>query len=207
MSGMHRRHAARLRTVQKKLERLYALECGPDVVDFVQIAGDGSREQLLIRQIAGELEIALVLPPLEAAPAGTRPAPRKQGQPSDEWLQVLEGISHFVLVVDRARAGRSTTQLELELQAEVDKFVLLALERRSFGPADARTLHDALYERVHYLHPEESEAGERYRLANKLAARFVLRLLQNDEQERRLELLRRFYRSDQSAKIALARAA
>jgi hypothetical protein len=189
----------RLRRVQERLERLYGLEHGPDVSEFVRIANDGSREQLLIRELGTELELALVLPPNIESASSTAP--------SDLWLQVLEGVSHFVYIVERARTGLPATQLELELQAEVDKFVLLAIARRSFDTRAADILHTLLYERVAYLHDEGTEAGERYRLANSLAARFVRRIVDLNERELRLRMLRRFYRSGQTEKIALARAA
>ena len=50
----------------------------------------------------------------------------------DDLWKVLEGISHFNYLVLRAADDRSVTLLELELQAEVDKFVgtyLLLLEQ------------------------------------------------------------------------------
>jgi hypothetical protein len=72
----------------------------------------------------------------------------------------------------------------------------------------ARTLHARLYERVRYLHPPGSEDGDRYRLANDLAARFVARLLErSDAAAGVVRTLRRFYRSGQAEKIHLARAA
>jgi hypothetical protein len=182
-----------VRAVQERLERLYALERGPNVIDFVRMAEAGGREQLLIREHEDSLELSLELP--------------RQAHSADDWLQTLEGVSHFVYIVERARTGLPSTQLELELQAEVDKFVLLALEIQAFGSTEADSLHRLLYERVSYLHPEGSEAGERYRLANQLAARFVRRVVSTDQRELRLQLLRRFYRSGQTEKIALSRAA
>jgi hypothetical protein len=198
-------HHVALRAVQERLEHLYGLEKAPDVSDFVRIGNAGSRETLLLRESEDILEMALILPPqtqtLTLDDAGT---------PTDHALQVLEGVSHFVYLAERARTGLPATQLELELQAEVDKFLLLGMSTRRHDP---RTLHDRLYERVRFVHPENSEAGARYRLANGLAARFTARLV--DELElvdgerllRRLPLLRRFYRSGQTDKIRLARAA
>lgn len=188
----------KLRRVQKQLERLYGLEGGPDVAQFVEIANDGSREQLLIRERDSELELLLVLPPFGRAGGG---------ESSDEWLQAVEGVSHFVFLVERARTGLPTTQLELELQAEVDKFVLSALDYENLDRSDAHGLLESLYDRVQYLHPAGTEAGDRYRLANQLAARFAWRVLDRHAPHSRLQLLRRFYRSGQTDKIALASAA
>jgi len=147
-----------------------------------------------VRESDAAVELALVVPteaPLDGA--------------NDTWLQLLEGVSHFVYVVERVRTGLPTTQLELELQAEVDKFVLLGLEP-GFDRVRARRLHTHLFEGGRFLDAAGTEAGERYRLANDLAARLASRLLGRDFGESRA-LLRRFYRAGQTDKIALARAA
>ncbi len=60
------------------------------------------------------------------------------------------------------------TQLELELQAEVDKFVL-CLE---VSNDSAQRLLDRMFDSPRFLDAEGTEAGERYRLAHRLAARF-----------------------------------
>ena len=186
--------ASALRRLQRTLERYYGLESAPDVVRFVA-PGDGeTREHLLVRETDDALEIKLVLPPI-APEFGL----------NDGFLQLLEGVSHFLYLVERARTGLPATQLELELQAEVDKFVLLA-----FSPSplslERRALHEQLYEHVTYLHDANTELGERYRLANDLAARFTSRLL-DAESARARGLLQRFYRAGQGDKIRLARAA
>lgn len=192
--------ARHVRRVQKRLERLYALESGPNVLDFIRIATDDSCEKLLIRQADQELELALILP-------WQLPHSLRRSLPNNGWLHAVEGISHFVYMAERARTDLPTTQLELELQAEVDKFALLALEMRVPHFDRASELCELLYEQVRYIHDSHTEAGARYRLANQLAAKFVRRLLGANTGESRLRLLRRFYRSGQTEKIGLARAA
>ncbi len=195
-----------LRGLQRRLEQFYALEDAPDVVDFVRTGSGASRETLLLREQEGELEIAVVLPPHEHLDAAADAA-------SDLWLQLAEGVSHFVYLAERARTNLPATRLELELQAEVDKFVLLATEAGAVptGPSPShRRVHNLgrwLYEHVRFLHPEGTEAGDRYRLANDLAARFVTRTFSRLAPHAAHETLRRFYRSGQTEKIHLARAA
>jgi hypothetical protein len=120
-------------------------------------------------------------------------------------------VSHFVYLADRARVDRATTQLELELQAEVDKFVLLAAWLGEPSVQATATLRKRLYEDVIYAHEAESERGQRYRLANERAHTFVRRLERDYVEERRWpEMqaeLRRFYRLGQSDKLRLALAA
>jgi hypothetical protein len=122
-------------------------------------------------------------------------------------LQALEGVSHFVFLADRVKRGLPTTRLELELQAEVDKFVLLALAGEPTGEGERQALQVELFERVRYLSSEHSEEGQRYRLANDLAARYVRRLdATGPSGDLRAELCR-FYRAGQNDKIRMARAA
>jgi hypothetical protein len=190
-----------LRSLQRRLERLYALERAPDVVDFVRIGADGERETLLVREQSEEVELLLILPP------HGRPWPEHESTtPNDVYLQLVEGVSHFLYLAERVRTGLPATQLELELQAEVDKFVLLAVQSRSWEYERARRLHGQLYSNVQYLHPPETEAGARYRLANDLAARFVARLMDEPALPNVVRRLRGFYRSGQTDKIRLAAA-
>jgi len=171
-------------------------------VDFVRTGTGKSRETLVLRQSEEELEIALVLPPVEDSRELAR-----HNEPTDVWLQIVEGVSHFVYVAERARTELPATKLELELQAEVDKFVLLVFGGEPLAPDKARALHRKLYEGVRYLHAANTEDGARYRLANDLAARFASRLVDLGDHDVRARLLRRFYRAGQAEKLRLARAA
>lgn len=198
-----------LRLVQSRLERFYALERTPDIVDFVRIGRGDCREMLLVRQTEDALELALVLPPVaasERAPTDVSIEGFLRGD-RDVWLQLVEGVSHFVYIAERARTGLPATLFELELQAEVDKFVLLAFSSGHIDAFQAHRLLDDLYERVRFLDPAGSEAGERYRRANGLAARFVARLVALGDIAGIERALRRFYRSGQADKIRIAQAA
>lgn len=193
--------------LQRRLQQLYGLEDAPCISNYVTLAAPGEREQLLLRQCAEDhVELRLVVPdcPLRDALIPSLL--------SDSYLQVVEGVSHFVLVAERIRVGLPTSQLELELQAEVDKLVLVQQCLQSLPRDQSRphhrpqNLHRQLYEQVRFLHPPGSEQGDRYRLANRLAARFTRQLGRMDTTQRRT-LLRRFYRMNLSEKIRLAEAA
>jgi hypothetical protein len=192
--------------VQRALERLYQLDRGADVGAFVTSANGDEREVLLVREADGAMEIALRLPALA----------RKEFDGAidadlDPLCQLIEGVSHFVYLADRARHGRAATQLELELQAEVDKYVVLAASLGAIDPASSARLRTRLYEHVSFVHDPESPLGERYRIANDLAARFVRRLEREYLGTRRYRelhhVLRLFYRMGQEEKIRTGRAA
>jgi hypothetical protein len=186
--------------VQRDIERFYRLERAPAVQDFLRTSDGDAREAVRIRDAEdGSVEIEVVAPAFSSEPD------------LDRVCQLIEGVSHFVYVADRARRQLPATQLELELQAEIDKYVLLALDHEPFDAAGARALHERLYERVRFSDPEGTEAGDRYRLANDLAARLVRRLEQAYAEKGRFSDLRetlvRFYRMGQADKILFARAA
>jgi hypothetical protein len=119
-------------------------------------------------------------------------------------------VSHFVYLADRAQSAREATQLEMELQAEVDKYVVLASSVRALDLSTSAKLRARLYERVHYAHDSATEMGERYRVANDAAHGFVRRLERHLPGRRfgaMQEELRRFFRMGQADKVRLGRAA
>ena len=203
--------------IQSKLSSYYGIEGVPEVDGFVRPVDGAGREALLVREHDDELEMALELP---------RAAVEGRAWSLDVVCQVVEGVSHFLYVAERARRGLSTTQLELEIQAEVDKYVLLVADGvfgfAGSGPFHAKTtpesargraavLHDRLFGRVRYTDPEGTETGDRYRMANALAARFARRVERLCRDRVRAPSvgaeLRRFYWTGQAGKIELARAA
>jgi hypothetical protein len=138
--------------------------------------------------------------------------PRLQDDASlDGMCQIIEGVSHFVYLVERARSQRTATQLELEMQAEVDKWLLLASAMRGFDVDRSATLRERLYERVTFAQDAASETGERYRVANDVAHAFVRRLERRYVHGRHFAAmrseLRRFFHQGQEEKLRLARAA
>jgi hypothetical protein len=187
--------------VQLRLMRFYGLDRMPGIDAFVRPASGNGRERLLLRQHGDDVEIALELPPEVLATPDL-----------DGFCQVVEGVSHFLKISERARRELPTTQLELELQAEVDKFVVLGgCDDQPFGRPEYLQLRERLFERVRYLDPPGTETGDRYRMVNRLAGRFTERL--HDKYVRRGQLLalrrtlRTFYDAGQTAKLRLARAA
>jgi hypothetical protein len=197
-AGLVRERALAVR-VQSALERVYRLDRVADVREFVVEGEAGHREALLLRESEGGLEVGLRLPALEV------------DAELDTTCQIIEGVSHFVFLVERARVGRATTQLELELQAEVDKWVVLAASMRAFDARRSADLRARLYERVSFAAAEGTESGDRYRVANDAANRFTRRLeLSYVDRARFGELraeLRQFYAAGQEDKLRLGRAA
>jgi hypothetical protein len=192
--------------IVRELERYYDASA-EDVAAFVRASEEEeARETLLVRQGGAEedeLELQLVLP-TRVASAEPRAWP---GLSLDDRCQVVEGASHFLLVCERARAGRPTTQLELELQAEVDKWLVLSRGGR-LAPEHDDALLDALYDAPEFLHDASSVEGDRYRLANRLGARFARRLSHGYARKGRFREMRRalarFFRMSQEEKLRVS---
>jgi hypothetical protein len=166
-------------------------------------------EQVLVMDQGDEAAVGLFLDPqLLARLAAANPIEAlNSGNVADYWT-ALEGVSHFIYLAWNLGNNRAVSLLELELQAEIDKYVsswwLLREQDPERYPAE---LHRLLFERTRI---DAHLAGERaplYRQANQYAARFcrrMERLLLAETERRRCEALcelRRFYRLSREHKV------
>jgi hypothetical protein len=189
--------------LQRGLEHMYRVETGVAVDDFMidEASRDelaparAPREQLLVAEDDGELSIALFLD------ADAR-RPRNLG----DFLLAVEGVSHFVYAIVCARGERTVSALELELQAEVDKYVTCVLHADADHGGSVRWRR-RLYEQFSYEPGLDADVVDRYRVANENAARYAGSLERRFVRSRRvpqmLAELRRFYRLPLAGKLAL----
>jgi len=204
--------------LQQRLAALYQLEHGLAVEDFLvtdaatagALTPDGARrhtdERLLVRDDGDGLSLALYLDDALLARLRERnPLDALDDEGLEDFWTAVEGISHFNYVVHNASARREVTLLELELQAEVDKFVSTVLLAREQGRrAVASRLHHLLFERMSLDAELGGEERERYRLANDYAGRFCRRIgaRLHEAGEEIMAELRKFYRYSQRQKIS-----
>lgn len=196
-----------LGALQRDLASLYRLDVTHDVSDFVRPLDERDpeahrHEVVLVDDASSPPAIAVCLSErVPRALAGDTTAGLSR---FDAWCAAVEGVSHFTLLAWRAEHDRGVSQLELEVQADVDKFVLALLQRalhRSPGEVhrSAGLLHRALFDRVKFHDTVDSTRGRRYRDAHRLAARYTQSLqrrhLRHGRIPRMLEELRDFYRS------------
>jgi hypothetical protein len=198
--------------MQRGLETLYRVDTGVDVHDFVidEAARDvfaptrKPREQLLVMEETGEMELALFIHPAVLASLEAGIGRHNLG----DFLLAIEGVSHFIYAIQCARADRRVSQLELELQAEVDKYVTCLLHDVDTSQA----LRGRLFADCAYEDDLDGDERERYRVANDNAQRYAAFLEGAFVTRRRipdmLGELRRFYRQGLAGKLAtIARAA
>lgn len=203
--------------LQSRLQSCYELELSYRVEDFLttdtalaQLLNGNHphqpRERLLLQQAGDDLSMSLYLDAelLEGLSDIDALANTGKDRLSDLSL-VLEGVSHFVYMAWNAAHERPVSLLELELQAEVDKFVTLLLLQAEQGEFDFSELHQWLFEDVSYAETLDDEQLQRYRTANRFAARYCWSLgkqyqCRKGRQDWYNEL-RRFYRLQHDAKL------
>jgi hypothetical protein len=208
-----------LNALQSHLERIYELEIGYRVEDFlVTDPGEARRldrssgardvsEKLLVEQQEGALALSLYLDPdVLGRLRGDDPTTRVHRGNLTDLATAVEGVSHFLLLVWSALNGRRTSLLELEMQAEVDKYVTSAFlwSRQSRGHFPA-ALHDWLFGEPRFDPALAEDELERYRSAHLWAARFCSslerRYLRSGPARGLVRELRRFYRLPREEKI------
>lgn len=124
----------------------------------------------------------------------------------DDFWTVVEGVSHFMYLTWRAACDRAVSLLELELQAEVDKFICAAMLAASQQAGRfPRSLHSSLFERFTLDPSLDAAESERYRVANRYAgkycARLIRRFLRGGVARGLLREIRSFYRLGQGDKL------
>ncbi len=201
--------------MQSLLESIYDVPLGHDVRDFLVTdrnlaaalkagAGQGVREQLLVSEDGEYVDISLFLDE-DVLRRLCRRDPRVDLDETnlEDFCLVVEGISHFVYLAWNARHDKSVTLMELELQAEVDKFIaaLHLLGTRGVAPA----LHRCLFDYVSFDPRLDGARLTRYRHASRYAGKYCKtlyrRFMHRVRRPGMLAELRRFYRLPQSAKI------
>ena len=210
---------ATLAELQGALAEIYDLPATPDVRDFLLtdracLAGLGSAratdEQLLLAEDGDTLSMALYLDSEVLRRLADRdPHAALTHENLADYLTAAEGVSHFVYVAWNTGFDKPVTLLELELQAEVDKYVLCAwlLSEQNAGRFP-RELHRALFDRTRVDPVAAAGRESLYRTASRYAARFCRRMASLLDRRRQgamrdaLAELRRFYRWGNARKLA-----
>jgi hypothetical protein len=208
-----------LGALQSALTDLYDLPATPDVAQFLMTDprrlaafadARATDEQLLIAEDEQGLAVSLFI----AAPVLERlrrsdPFAELTHDNLADYLTAAEGVSHFVYLAWNAGHDKPVTLLELELQAEVDKYVLGArLLQQQGGGRVPHELHRALFERTRIDPEAAADRFGLYRTASNYAARFCRRVASRMERRARgtagelLAELRRFYRLGGARKLA-----
>jgi hypothetical protein len=198
-----------LTRLQLGLEALYRVETRLAVEEFVideqqrtQVGVARSpREQLLVKQSGGDLELGLFVDQQALSNLERHdPAAGLHAGNFQDFCLAVEGVSHFIYLALCAAGERPVSALELELQAEVDKFVCCTLLES--GPTN---LSWRLFGDAQFADDLDEAERDRYRIANDEAHRYARQLerrfVARDRITDMLPELRRFYRLDLDGKL------
>jgi hypothetical protein len=207
-----------LRSLQHLLETIYDAPSGHDVRDFLVTERrhlpaerriDAAEEELVLVERRHRAYLMLYI---DSAVLGRlrRHDPLRAldgGNIADFWT-ALEGVSHFSCLMWNAGHTRGISLLDLELQAEVDKYItsfwLMRLQDPTHRP---RELHHTLFVRTHVNRHLPAARQHIYATATRYAARFCSALqsslLSGRPAQRRAAIaaLRRFYRLTSAGKL------
>jgi len=208
-----------LQQLQGLLTGIYDLPLRYNVYDFLfterACLPEGMRdsrtdEQVLVRDEGDTAGVGLFLDAhLLARLAAANPLQTLNAANIADYWTALEGVSHFLYLAWNTGHDRQVCLSELELQAEIDKYVsswwLLREQDPARYPAE---LHRLLFERTHIDATLAGGRRELYREANQYAARFCRRLQRQlstgevSERREALTELRRFYRLSHERKVS-----
>jgi hypothetical protein len=211
-----------LRRMQTLLAQLYDAPVREDVRDFVlsdrqrlsQVVGEhaghaGDEQVYVVEEEQGGVRLGLFIAP-DVMERLTRRDPLQALDEDNlpDYCTALEGVSHFHYLVWSLARGRNVSLLELELQAEVDKYAIaVALMMQQRAGCFPQALHARLFHAVSFLPQLDDVSRRRYQEANRHAARFCRSLEERFLRVRRqrpelwLAELRRFFRRGHQEKI------
>lgn len=217
-----------LSRLQSLIGGIYDVSIAHDVYDFLvtdrgrlppAARGGTAEEELIVAQPADggdELALSLYLDPaLLGRLAREDPLVRLHAGNLADWWTALEGVSHFLYLAWNASHDKPVSLLELEMQAEVDKYIVSYwLLRRQFPGRFPAELRRVLFARTRVDPRVDAERAQVYREASRYADRFCGRLeqfLARSQGSPRdgngdgavLAELRRFYRLTHARKRAL----
>jgi len=218
-----------LSRLQSLIGGIYDVSVAHDVYDFLVTdrqrlpavaRGGTAEEELIVAQPAeGADEVALSLyldPALLGRLSREDPLVRLHEGNVADWCTALEGVSHFLYLAWNAGHDKPVSLLELEMQAEVDKYVASYwLLRRQFPQHFPAELRRVLFARAR-VDPRAAAVGRAhlYHEASRYADKFCARLERLFARDRTahnggpadkavLAELRRFYRLTHTRKRAL----
>lgn len=206
-----------LGNLQSLLADIYELEMAYHVDDFVttdsrvaellDVNGRPVDEKLLISERDDHADVMLYLEAeLIERLAASDPLTRLDESNLADFWTAFEGVSHFAYYAWNASLDKPVRLLEMELQAEVDKFIATSVVLERQGERPPPGLHEWLFGRTRFDHRLTPGELHRYRCANHYAGKYCLKLgpelargFGRDEGLRR-ELMA-FYRLSQPNKI------
>lgn len=210
--------------LQRKIEKTYALDTGITNIDQFIIGDIGYKEfyakeeiktvindncsgsQVLIRDVNGKLKLSIYYPDgLIKVLEDNDPRLGIHDDNIDACASFVEELDHFLFIAQNYKQNRPFSLLELELQANVTKYLVLkyfiALQNKSLR----LTIFDKEYIRYHLFYKrkydiEDNAERKRYEDAREFGIAYT-KYIDLLSQEDRLRDLRQFSRMTCASKI------
>ena len=206
-----------LDSILHHIDRVYVLDLNLDIRDFLvnretcaRLGADPSRGSVLVKEVGDEeIELGLYIDEeeLERLTEVDLASSPMSAASFELLLLAIEEVSHFAYLAFSASREKRVTELELELQAEVDKYVTFTLLHASRNRGRVpRDLLDRMFSDFAVRPDLDSERRERYIAASSLASRYCSHVVQSSLERDSglaplLAELRSFYRLSQRGKI------
>jgi hypothetical protein len=208
-----------LQYLEKQIQSIYEVDIPHAVHDFLitdkasarlldcDMQSRDMREKLLVHQDEDNLNLSLYIAAdiVEHLRLDDPVSQLHDGNIGDFCLAV-EGISHFIYLIWNATYNRSVTLLEMELQAEIDKYVVLySILTKQISDIEPGDLRRWLFDATKYDNSLNAMELQRYRDANYFAGKYCLhletRFINAASYSHMINELRRFYRYTQVEKL------
>lgn len=178
---------------------------GDEIAQVVEsVCGDGAR--ILVRETQSGLRLAVYFPDamirwLELHP----PLAGLNDVNVHSFAVLVEELDHLLVLAERAEMGRPVTMFELELHANVSKFLVLSRFLAGGAPVLAEDrrcwLLHKLFDGVRYSESNPA-IRQRYEDAAHWAVRF-LQVVRCTDPQHRVALLRRFHACGPTEKVSM----
>jgi len=202
----------RLDALQYKLEAIYEFQVDQRIDDYLTTdekfvaevlrTKRSAREQVLLQQDGDDYWLSLYLDEQVYNSFSHPSVPESMcHQQAGDFCLAVEGVSHFLYLCWNANFEREVTKLELELQAEVDKYLMLL----EFATTESELVHPWLFDNWKLEDGLNDEEQARYEKANSYASKYCKGLEQRymsmGQTKEMFRELRRFYRKTQKQKL------
>ncbi|MCB0271962.1 MAG: hypothetical protein KDD46_02980 [Bdellovibrionales bacterium] len=181
-----------LSLIQEKIQRIYGLSTIPKVQQF--LLDDRHIEDLQLNQ---RPQVVLI-PEGDDVQLGVYlgEAMNHANHDLQHYTSIVEEISHFVYLFWNLDNQRQVSLLDIEVQGELDKYLLLADQ---WGFSEALTIFESYF----FRHNLSEEEKERYREASELSQHFIEKIIAGQpSQPELLQYLRELYRKSSPSRIS-----
>lgn len=207
-----------IRKIEEAIKSLYNIDLGHNAANFL-VRRPLQASLNVEREVQGSLYL---VPEGEDLSIGIYLHPKVREELSDfrRWeknywtheqrqafVVATEEVSHFLYLLFHSNRGRSVSQFELELQGEIDKFLLLFfLQNETAAPEKFEQLFESIFSNYRWAKGLSEEEKERYEQAHQYAKKFTLglrhQLKTQDGVLEAVKFLRFYYRLSSAEKVS-----